>query len=87
VKGGAAHGQDGHAGTGHTVEHGVNHQLHPDSHLLTRPRRPLRCLRHRVWMAACDDCRTAHTARLLAATTPVPTGPDPEHGGTDDAGH
>jgi hypothetical protein len=37
-------------------------------------------------MAACDDCRTAHTARLLAAT-PVPTGPDPEHGGTDDAGH
>ncbi|WP_167761013.1 hypothetical protein [Geodermatophilus sp. DF01-2] len=23
--------------------------------------RPARCLRHHVWMAACDDCRDAHT--------------------------
>jgi len=24
------------------------------------PRRAARCLRHHVWMAACDDCRDAH---------------------------
>jgi hypothetical protein len=27
----------------------------------TRPLRPFRCLRHRAWMAACTDCRKAHT--------------------------
>ncbi|WP_164704396.1 hypothetical protein [Blastococcus litoris] len=26
--------------------------------------RHVRCLRHHVWMAACDDCRDARTARL-----------------------
>jgi hypothetical protein len=49
-------------------------------------RRPSRCFRHRVWMAACDDCRTAHTARLVGPTPP-PIGPDPRHTGQDDAGH
>jgi hypothetical protein len=64
----------------------VNDRLHSHSPLLNRPHRPLRCLRHRVWMAACDDCRTAHTARLLTSAE-APTGPDPRHTGPDDAGH
>ncbi|MCV2488063.1 hypothetical protein OF117_01695 [Geodermatophilus sp. YIM 151500] len=37
------------------------HRVHP------LDRRPQRCLRHRVWMAACDDCLAAH-AELLRAT-------------------
>ncbi|MGY1771172.1 hypothetical protein [Blastococcus sp. SYSU D00813] len=35
--------------------------------------RPLRCLRHRVWMAACDDCRDAHRDRSTAAPRPSAT--------------
>jgi hypothetical protein len=26
-----------------------------------QPQRPFRCLRHHVWMAACDDCRKQRT--------------------------
>ncbi|SDX64759.1 hypothetical protein SAMN05660209_00960 [Geodermatophilus africanus] len=35
--------------------------------------RPARCLRHHVWMAACSDCRDAHTApvRDLRETGPA----------------
>jgi hypothetical protein len=32
---------------------------HPDPKT-TVPQREARCLRHHVWMAACDDCRDAH---------------------------
>ena len=39
----------------------MNHQLHDSSPQTLNPNRPLRCLRHRVWMARCDDCRTAHS--------------------------
>jgi hypothetical protein len=45
-------------------------------HLNDRTRtgpRPARCLRHHVWMAACGDCRDAHTApvRDLRETGPA----------------
>ncbi|WP_155858930.1 hypothetical protein [Candidatus Blastococcus massiliensis] len=29
-----------------------------------RPRPAYRCLRHHVWLAACDDCRTEHADLL-----------------------
>lgn len=61
----------------------MNTQLHSDDQNQVPARRPLRCLRHRVWMAACEDCRTAHIARL--ATRPAVTAP--RHTGPDDAGH
>jgi hypothetical protein len=58
--------RSGHVEAGAPVELGVNDQRLTDHR--TDPqlpvRRPLRCLRHRVWLAACDDCRIAHsTAR------------------------
>ncbi|WP_158550660.1 hypothetical protein [Geodermatophilus sp. TF02-6] len=36
--------------------------------------RPARCLRHHVWMAACDDCHEAHAALLARgrSTSPRP---------------
>jgi hypothetical protein len=36
--------------------------------------RPFLCLRHHVWMAACDDCRAAHAALLThrADSAPAP---------------
>jgi hypothetical protein len=76
----------GHVADPGVVEDGVNHQLHTDSSVTARHRRPHRCFRHRVWMAACDDCRTAHTARLIkVAPAPVPT--DPAATAQDEAGH
>lgn len=49
-----------------------------DPHALVRTAvsaaaRPIRCLRHRVWMAACDDCRDAHRDRTDAAARPPAT--------------
>ncbi|MFW3169689.1 hypothetical protein [Geodermatophilus sp. CPCC 206100] len=35
---------------------------HPTDPVRPDPR-PVRCLRHHVWMAACDDCRDARTPR------------------------
>ena len=44
----------------------MNHQHHPDKSLLI-PDHPVRCLRHSVWMAVCDDCRAAHAAVVSGA--------------------
>jgi len=40
----------------------VNTTYHADQNdpVGPAPRRTARCLRHHVWMAACDDCRDAH---------------------------
>ena len=53
------------------VDAGVNSQ-HDLIHLIrpTTARDP-RCLRHTVWMAACDDCRHAH-AEVLSRPRPGP---------------
>jgi len=37
---------------------------HHLTQITVQPSRPVRCLRHHVWMAACDDCRDARTARV-----------------------
>ncbi|MGY1809949.1 hypothetical protein ACI8AF_21490 [Blastococcus sp. SYSU D00669] len=46
----------------------MNHQhhLHDKKNLI--PDRPVRCLRHSVWMAVCDDCRAAHSAQVSGRT-------------------
>lgn len=38
-----------------------------------RTSRPHLCLRHHVWMAACDDCRAAHAALLSHQADTAPT--------------
>ncbi|MGY1633936.1 hypothetical protein ACI784_19720 [Geodermatophilus sp. SYSU D01186] len=42
-------------------------------HHPTRPetRTTTRCLRHRVWMAACLDCRAAHSATVRDEPQPA----------------
>src|SRR4051794_28259727 len=58
---------EGHVPAGHrrgpvdvgewvTTAHDPNEQIRLD------PRRPSRCLRHHVWMAACDECRDVRAA-------------------------
>jgi hypothetical protein len=49
----------GHAAGAFVVEEWVSTTHHPDT-VTTVPQREARCLRHHVWMAACDDCRDAH---------------------------
>jgi hypothetical protein len=44
----------------------VTSSHHPPLRLTPVAPRPLRCLRHRVWMAACEDCRAAHLERLAS---------------------
>ena len=44
----------------------MNHQHRPHTSALI-PEHPVRCLRHRVWMAICDDCRAAHSAVVTDA--------------------
>jgi len=34
----------------------------PNDQVPFDPRRPARCLRHHVWMAACDECRDVRAA-------------------------
>ena len=48
-------------------ESGVTTTHHPNAHIRSASRRPGRCLRHRVWMAACDDCRVARTDLLTSS--------------------
>jgi hypothetical protein len=40
------------------------HPKHTESH---RSDKPSRCLRHDVWMAVCDDCRTERAGLVRAA--------------------
>ncbi|SFF41562.1 hypothetical protein SAMN05216574_11361 [Blastococcus tunisiensis] len=40
----------------------MNNQHHPDR--LPIPTRSVRCLRHQVSMAVCEDCRDARRAKL-----------------------
>jgi hypothetical protein len=40
-----------------STTHRPNRQIHLDP-------RPARCLRHHVWMAACDDCRKQRISLL-----------------------
>jgi hypothetical protein len=37
---------------------------HPIHRIAPVEPRPLRCFRHRVWMAVCEDCRAAHADLL-----------------------
>ena len=57
---------DGHAGVGAAVGNGVNNSQSVVGPSPTRPLRPFRCLRHRAWMAACTDCREAHSIQIAA---------------------
>jgi hypothetical protein len=49
----------GHPGREAAVDAGVIHQHDPAEKKILIPDRPVRCLRHSVWMAVCDDCRAA----------------------------
>ena len=58
--------------TGHlrhpaAVESGVIHQHDPVEKKTLIPERPVRCLRHSVWMAVCDDCRRARADLVSGA--------------------
>lgn len=66
-------GAGGHAEGGRFVEHRVTTRNHSDDRADRLPR-PALCLRHHVWMAACDDCRDAHAALLTrrAGRGPAP---------------
>jgi hypothetical protein len=59
----------GHAAPGARVECGVIHRYHP-KHTSSSPQ-PVRCLRHSVWMAVCDDCRAAHAETVSGAEKPI----------------
>lgn len=63
---------DGHAVPAATVGHGVTHPRSVVGQPPARPLRPFRCLRHRAWMAACTDCRTAHSIRIAERDEPAP---------------
>ena len=49
----------------------MNTSHHPNVRLTPVTPRALRCLRHRVWMAACEDCRAAHVERLESDRNPT----------------
>ena len=61
----------GHAGPQAAVGHGVSNSNSAVGQSPTRPLRPFRCLRHRAWMAACTDCRKAHTVLTRKPAEPV----------------
>jgi hypothetical protein len=63
---------DGHAEPGAAVGHGVNNTNSTVGQSPTRPLRPFRCLRHRAWMAACTDCREAHSIRTTTRDEQLP---------------
>ena len=56
-----------HARTPDPVGHGVTSTHHEVHRILPIRQRPPRCLRHRVWMASCTDCGTAHAEALKVA--------------------
>jgi hypothetical protein len=45
----------------------VTTQHHTNTQIPRQDGRTVRCHRHHVWMAACDDCRTAHAPLLTRA--------------------
>jgi hypothetical protein len=49
--------EGGHQRVPPAVESGVTTMHHPNDQIRSLSRRPGRCLRHHVWMAACDECR------------------------------
>jgi hypothetical protein len=57
-------GADGHPAVGTAVEPGVSTEHDVIVRNTPQPNRPFRCLRHHVWMAACDDCRKQHAPRV-----------------------
>ena len=63
---------DGHAVPGGAVGLGVSNTNSAVGQSPTRPLRPFRCLRHRAWMAACTDCREAHSLQIAKRDEPVP---------------
>lgn len=54
----------GHAVPGAVVGFGVSNSQTVVGASPTRTDRPFRCLRHRAWMAACPDCRQAHSIKI-----------------------
>jgi hypothetical protein len=62
----------GHAPSGAAVGNGVSNTNSAVGQAPTRPLRPFRCLRHRAWMAACTDCRKAHSVQITERDEPVP---------------
>ena len=62
----------GHAVAGAAVGHGVSNSQSAVGPSPTRPDRPFRCLRHRAWMAACTDCRKAHSIKIAKRREPLP---------------
>jgi len=60
----------GHPGGAAAVETGVIHQHDPVPKKILIPDRPVRCLRHSVWMAVCDDCRQARADLVSGARKP-----------------
>jgi hypothetical protein len=46
----------------------------PTDQVPVHPRRPARCLRHHVWMAACGQCREARAALLTNGSEGTPAG-------------
>ena len=63
---------DGHAVRRAAVADGVNNSQPVVGQSPARPLRPFRCLRHRAWMAACTDCRKAHSIRIAERHESVP---------------
>jgi hypothetical protein len=49
---------------------------HPNDQIRSSSRRPDRCLRHHVWMAACDVCRDVR-ADLLSSPADKGSAPTP----------
>lgn len=47
----------------------MNTRTTPNTQIHVATSRPDRCLRHHVWMAACDDCRAAHTSKSRRSTS------------------
>jgi len=63
---------DGHAEPAGAVGHGVSNSPIVVGQAPTRPDRPFRCLRHRAWMAACTDCRQAHSIQIAKRHESLP---------------
>jgi hypothetical protein len=61
----------GHPGGEHGVDAGVIHQHDPLEKKTLIPERPVRCLRHSVWMAVCDDCRRARADLVSGGRKPA----------------
>jgi hypothetical protein len=66
----------GHVRTLCVVESDVSTTNHPNRQI-NLDSRPARCLRHHVWMAACDDCRDARLDPERRTPGNPSTGPRP----------